>query len=136
MHLTGPNWTRELPWVLLGIRTVPREDLNFPQQNWCMMLRLHWLGILYQATAYALIANSNFNVHVMMSTHWPLSPHLNMVWYQPRFLVICSKLSLFSSVKMLIVQPSNVPMKVPKYYCAHQPVTPCPALGTTISWMA
>ena len=27
-RLTGPNWTLELPWVLLGIRTVPREDLG------------------------------------------------------------------------------------------------------------
>ena len=27
-RLTGPNWTQELPWVLLGIRTVPREDLG------------------------------------------------------------------------------------------------------------
>ena len=27
-RLTGPNWTRELPWVLLGIRTAPKEDLG------------------------------------------------------------------------------------------------------------
>ena len=26
--LTGPNWTRELPWVLLGIHTAPKEDLG------------------------------------------------------------------------------------------------------------
>ncbi len=26
-RLTGSNWIRELPWVLLGIRTVPKEDL-------------------------------------------------------------------------------------------------------------
>ena len=26
--LTGPSWTRELPWVLLGIRTAPKEDLG------------------------------------------------------------------------------------------------------------
>ena len=25
-HLTGPNWLNELPWVLLGIRTAPKED--------------------------------------------------------------------------------------------------------------
>ena len=25
-RLTGPNWTQELPWVLLGIHTAPRED--------------------------------------------------------------------------------------------------------------
>eukprot|EP00096_Caligus_rogercresseyi_P009775 TRINITY_DN3386_c0_g1_i3.p1 TRINITY_DN3386_c0_g1~~TRINITY_DN3386_c0_g1_i3.p1 ORF type:complete len:608 (+),score=-10.49 TRINITY_DN3386_c0_g1_i3:209-1825(+) len=24
----GPNWTDELPWVLLGIRSAPKEDLN------------------------------------------------------------------------------------------------------------
>ena len=28
VRFTGPNWTRELPWMLLGIRTVPREDLE------------------------------------------------------------------------------------------------------------
>ena len=27
-RLTGPSWTQELPWVLLGIRTVPKEDLG------------------------------------------------------------------------------------------------------------
>ena len=26
-RLTGPNWVDELPWVLLGIRTAPKEDL-------------------------------------------------------------------------------------------------------------
>lgn len=26
-RLTGPNWIDELPWVLLGIRTAPKEDL-------------------------------------------------------------------------------------------------------------
>ena len=28
VRLTGPNWIDELPWVLLGIRTVPKEDLR------------------------------------------------------------------------------------------------------------
>ena len=27
-RLTGPNWTKVLPWVLLGIRTAPKEDLG------------------------------------------------------------------------------------------------------------
>ena len=27
-RLTGPNWTDELPWVLLGVRTAPKEDLG------------------------------------------------------------------------------------------------------------
>ena len=27
-RLTGPDWIDELPWVLLGIRTVPKEDLG------------------------------------------------------------------------------------------------------------
>ena len=27
-RLTGPNWVAELPWVLLGIRTAAKEDLN------------------------------------------------------------------------------------------------------------
>ena len=27
-RLTRPTWTQELPWVLLGIRTAPREDLG------------------------------------------------------------------------------------------------------------
>ena len=27
-RLTGPNWNDELPWVLLGIRTAPKEDLQ------------------------------------------------------------------------------------------------------------
>ena len=27
-RLTGPNWIDELPWVLLGIRTTPKTDLN------------------------------------------------------------------------------------------------------------
>ena len=28
-HLTGPNLTQELPCVLLGIRTVPKENLGY-----------------------------------------------------------------------------------------------------------
>lgn len=27
-RLGGPNWVQELPWVLLGIRTAPKEDLG------------------------------------------------------------------------------------------------------------
>ena len=27
-RLAGPNWIDELPWVLLGLRTTPKEDLN------------------------------------------------------------------------------------------------------------
>ena len=27
-RLTGPNWSDALPWVLLGIRTAPKEDLK------------------------------------------------------------------------------------------------------------
>ena len=27
-RLAGPNWLDELPWVLLGIRTFPKEDLK------------------------------------------------------------------------------------------------------------
>ena len=27
-RLTGPNWMDELPWVLLGIRTAPKEDIG------------------------------------------------------------------------------------------------------------
>ena len=27
-RLTGPNWLDELPWVLLGIQTALKEDLN------------------------------------------------------------------------------------------------------------
>ena len=27
-RLTGPNWIQELPWILLGIRTMPKEDLG------------------------------------------------------------------------------------------------------------
>ena len=27
-RLTGPNWLDELPWVLLGIRTSPKEDIG------------------------------------------------------------------------------------------------------------
>ena len=27
-RLTGPDWTDELPWVLLGIRTQPKDDLR------------------------------------------------------------------------------------------------------------
>ena len=26
--LSGPNWIEEFPWVLLGIRTAPKEDLG------------------------------------------------------------------------------------------------------------
>ena len=27
-HLNGPNWVDELPWVLLGLRTAPKEDIH------------------------------------------------------------------------------------------------------------
>ncbi|KAK3800146.1 hypothetical protein RRG08_015104 [Elysia crispata] len=28
-RLQGPNWADELPWVLLGLKTAPKEDLGF-----------------------------------------------------------------------------------------------------------
>lgn len=28
-RLTGPNWVTELPWVLLGLRTAPKDDLGY-----------------------------------------------------------------------------------------------------------
>ena len=28
-RLTCPNWVEELPWVLLGLRTTPKEDLGY-----------------------------------------------------------------------------------------------------------
>ena len=28
-RLTGPNWVEELPWVLLNLRTTPKEDLGY-----------------------------------------------------------------------------------------------------------
>ena len=28
-RLTGSNWVEELPWVLLGLRTAPKEDLGY-----------------------------------------------------------------------------------------------------------
>ncbi len=30
LHLKSPNWIKELPRVLLGIRTAPKEDLGCP----------------------------------------------------------------------------------------------------------
>ena len=27
-RLSGPHWVDELPWVLLGLRTTPKDDLN------------------------------------------------------------------------------------------------------------
>ena len=27
-HLSGPSWTKDLPWVLQGIRTAPKKDLG------------------------------------------------------------------------------------------------------------
>ena len=29
VRLTGLSWVKELPWVLLGLRTTPREDLAY-----------------------------------------------------------------------------------------------------------
>ena len=28
-RLSGPSWTKDLPWVLLGIRTASKEDLGY-----------------------------------------------------------------------------------------------------------
>jgi transposase InsO family protein len=33
-RLTGPTWTQELPWVLLGIRTVPKKTWVVVPQRW------------------------------------------------------------------------------------------------------
>ena len=27
-RLTGPDWTDQIPWVMLGLRTAPKEDLD------------------------------------------------------------------------------------------------------------
>ena len=51
-HLTGPNWIDELPWVLLGIRTTPKEDLGCSSADLVYGSPSPCLGILLPRKAH------------------------------------------------------------------------------------
>ena len=46
--LSGPNWLQELPWVLLGIRTAPKEDLR------CSSTEVVYGAPLYSALGFCI----------------------------------------------------------------------------------
>ena len=47
-RLTGPNWFQELPWVLLVIRTAPKEDPQIvPQCRWYTAPHSQYQEILF-----------------------------------------------------------------------------------------
>ena len=43
-RLEGPRWIEQLPWVLLGLRTTPREDAEFSPADFLLRQRLRLPG--------------------------------------------------------------------------------------------
>eukprot|EP00731_Ephydatia_muelleri_P034119 Em0047g38a len=66
-RLTGPQWAQELPWVLLGIRTAPKEDA--PQQNWSTEPPSRYLENFSQLTLHNLIITPSYSVSVSKFRH-------------------------------------------------------------------
>ena len=78
-RLTGPNWMDELPWVLLGIRTAPKEDIG------CSSAELVYgapLRISLRTWGTNRTTVSSCSIYVNKCAHWPLFLHRNTVTHQ------------------------------------------------------
>ncbi len=54
-RLTGPNWIDELPWVLLGLRTTPKDDLKASPADLVYGSPLAVLGDFFQDSPQATV---------------------------------------------------------------------------------
>ena len=86
-RLSGPNWIQELPWVLLGIRTVPKADLG------CSSAELMYGALLTVAGNFTLPNTSDTRLFRQLQQQVrslvPVQLH-NMVRFLSQFLTTCS----------------------------------------------
>ena len=54
-QLAGPNWADELPWVLLGLRTTPKDDLKASPEGLVYSFPLTIPGDFVQDTPQATV---------------------------------------------------------------------------------
>ena len=97
-RLTDPNWIDELPWVLLGIRTAPKEDLHTSSAELVYGAPLTVPGDFVTApntTASPDILLHTLHRKVKVSCRYL---HPNMAHNRHQFLPICTAVSMFLSV--------------------------------------
>ena len=113
-RLTGPNWMQELPWVLLEIRTAPKDDLGCSSADMVYGSPLQYLETLFPASLALTHPLTLVYISVSCATkyaHLPQFLHHSMAPHQLLFLAICCRRSLFLFVVTLTALLSNDPMK-------------------------
>ena len=88
-RLTGANWVDELPWVLFGIRTTLKEDIN--------------------CSTAELVYGSPFTVtgDFIPSTNTPMTPSLLVPWLRH---IVCK--FTFTPMSQHVVAPQHMPRKL------------------------
>ena len=111
-RLTGPNWTRELPWVLLGIRTAPKEDFGCSSVELVYGVPLTVPGdfITEHGTSAEGFQRQRLRDQVRLLA--PI-PHHSTVLCHPMSQRSYSRLGLSSYGVTLTAHPSNVRTKAP-----------------------
>ena len=77
-RLTGPNWTADLPWVLLGFWTAPKDDLGCSSAELVYSTPLAVPGNFSQITPPELTLTLNYNNFGIVYAHTFQSPPPNM----------------------------------------------------------
>ena len=88
-RLTGPNWVEELPWLLLGLRTTPKEDLGYSSTELVYGEPLTIPGELVPPKPAKSIDNLllNFRLNIPLYAPRPASHHTSARPYvSPSFL--------------------------------------------------
>ena len=111
-RLTNPNWLDELPWVLLGIRTVPKEDLNCSSAELVYGTPLTVPGD-FVATPQGMYDSGAILPHLRdtISKFTPTPTAHQGGHIRPLFLLTCWAVTTFLSVVMPIARLFSVHMK-------------------------
>ena len=110
-RLSGPSWTRDLPWVLLGIRTAPKEDLGCSTAELVYGSPLQFPGTLSAANPAPQIGFPSSATQGTTHVHSGHFPHPTMEPVPMQCRTTSKRLSLCLSGGMPIVPHSNGLMK-------------------------
>ena len=85
-RLSGPNWMEQLPWVLLGIRTAPKDDLSCSSADLVYGAPLtvpgDFISNATQCTPFDLLSNICHSVTSLLPT--PTSRHCSPPVFIPK----------------------------------------------------
>ena len=109
-RLTGPDWMDELPLVLLGLRSVPKEDLGCAPSELVYGTTIRLPGEFFEATKTSTEPNVSDLLTRLRATMARLQPHPivdNTLHICP---TPCKTVHSFLFAMTLIVLPCRAPM--------------------------